>query len=127
MGNEESKRGSERSSYRRGGRKDADYDEEAHKLFRLLNLDAGAGTTSRWNNLDVIYQHPTSGGKVYVGNISAAGSLEELTRNGVRRVVNCQDPSSECVHGRGTSLPRRTRGTPSVPPVPASRPRLAVP
>ena len=98
MGNDESKSGGTRA-YRRGERKDADYDEEARKLFKLLNLDAESGTTSRWHNLDVIYQHPTSGGKVYVGNISAAGSLEELTQHGIRRIVNCQGPDSKCVRG----------------------------
>lgn len=84
------------------------YDEEARKIFKQLNIDpAKGGRSSRYNNLDVIYKHPTSGGKVYVGNIGAAGSLEELEAHGIRRVVNCQDKQSKCassVTGVGCGL-----------------------
>mgnify|MGYP000677864853 CR=1 FL=1 len=73
--------------------KATDYDEEARKLFRQLNLppdgDASRGR-SMYNNLDAIYRHPKSGGVVYVGNISAARSADILRKNNISRVVNCQ-------------------------------------
>merc|ERR1712032_1724296 len=72
-----------------------DYDEEARKLFKLLNLDpTGAASeesrrVSSYNNLDAVYQHPTSGGKVFIGNATASQSLSILRDNGITHVVNC--------------------------------------
>lgn len=74
-----------------------DFDAEARKLFKALNLAAdGSGKPrSQYNSLDPIYKHPTSGGVVYVGNIGAAQTLTELRAHGITRVVNCQDKTSK--------------------------------
>lgn len=72
------------------------YDDEAHKLFKLLNIDIANGfRNSQYDDLNVIYVNPKTGYKVYCGNITAASSLDILQKNGIRYVVNCQDPSSK--------------------------------
>jgi len=72
-----------------------DYDEEARKLFKLLNLD-GTGAASEesdrvhaYRDLDAVYQHPTSGGKVFIGNGRASKTLRILQDNRITHVVNC--------------------------------------
>lgn len=42
-----------------------------------------------YRNLDVVWKHPTSGGRVFIGNVSASDSIEELRANGITHVVNC--------------------------------------
>ena len=72
------------------------YDEEAFKLFQLLNIDITEGfKNSQYDDLNVIYVNPRTGYKVYCGNITAASTLSILQKNGIRYVVNCQDPSSK--------------------------------
>eukprot|EP00931_Biecheleriopsis_adriatica_P064625 TRINITY_DN39376_c0_g1_i1.p1 TRINITY_DN39376_c0_g1~~TRINITY_DN39376_c0_g1_i1.p1 ORF type:complete len:354 (-),score=70.88 TRINITY_DN39376_c0_g1_i1:78-1115(-) len=72
-----------------------DYDEEARKLFKLLNLPAtGAASedSSRfqgYRNLDPVWQHPASGARVFIGNKTAASSRLILQDNGISHVVNC--------------------------------------
>ena len=78
------------------------YDDEAYKLFRELNLQppprgGESNTTIRrqYNNLDPIWKHPTdSGGIVYVGNYTAASDLRTLQERDIVAIVNCQDITS---------------------------------
>ena len=54
---------------------------------------------AHYHNLDVLFTHPQSGGKVYVGNDRAASNLNILLRNRITSVVNCTRPA------RGGTLP----------------------
>lgn len=67
---------------------DGFFDEEGRKLLMKLNLDVVDISGSKWNNLDAIFGHP-SGGKIYVGNASAAQSMDILTAHGIEYIVNC--------------------------------------
>ena len=52
------------------------YDEEAYKLFKLLNIDIKNGfKNSQYDDLNVIYCNINTGCKVYCGNITAASSM----------------------------------------------------
>ena len=54
-----------------------DFDDAGRKLLAGLNLSGVRDpATSQWNNLDAIYAHPSSGGVIYVGNATAAESME---------------------------------------------------
>jgi hypothetical protein len=69
-----------------------DFDEEAHSLFKLLNLDpATSGSTSRFNHVDAVYRDPKTNATVYVGNQSAAQELALLQKYNISSVVNCTD------------------------------------
>merc|ERR1719158_1014454 len=72
--------------------KNVDYHEAGKELLASLSESTWA-----YNDLDCIHKHP-SGGKVYVGNISAAQSKAILKEYDIRRIVNCQDPKSENFH-----------------------------
>ncbi len=77
------------------GREAIDFDDAGRKLLAGLNLSSVRdGTTSQWNNLDAIYAHPSSGGVIYVGNATAAESMEILGQHKITHVVNC-------THGAG--------------------------
>lgn len=69
------------------------YDEEAHRLFRQLNLQP---TLARqYQNLNAIWKHPDTGGTVYVGNATAASNRVILDERNIRAVMNCQGAKSE--------------------------------
>lgn len=84
-----------------------DYDEEAHKIFKKLNLESSASSSSeiqqqqqastrdRFNNLDSIWKHTTGGGTVYVGNLVAASNERALKERNICAIINCQDVTSE--------------------------------
>lgn len=38
-------------------------------------------------SLDVVYTHPSTGGKVYIGNLTAAQDLQTLKAEDITRVV----------------------------------------
>jgi hypothetical protein len=72
------------------------FDDEAKKLFRNLGLsESGAAarsaysSSSMYQNLNVIFEHPATKAKIYCGNQTAASDLGILTSHGVTRVVNC--------------------------------------
>jgi len=85
-----------------------DFDEEAHKLFAMLNIELPAagsapkrpGTTkyASYNYLDAVYQNPATGAKVFIGNRNAAESKETLGQHNITHIVNCQDPKSPNFH-----------------------------
>jgi len=77
-----------------GGAAALDFNEEAHKLFQRLNIDPSTKTNGFYNSTDPIWRHPTGGGTIFVGNQTAAESLEMLTSLKITRVVNC-------THGHG--------------------------
>jgi len=66
-----------------------DFDDEARKLFKKLNLDPDARSGGKWNPVDPIYRHPTRGGTIYVGNQTAAENIQLLNQHGITCVVNC--------------------------------------
>ena len=77
-----------------------DFDEEARKLFRQLNLPSRA-TSTRYSNLDAIWKHPgrgnngEGGGTVYVGNAVAASDRRTLKERQIVAIINCQEKSSK--------------------------------
>mmetsp|Transcript_9356 Transcript_9356/g.16903 ORF Transcript_9356/g.16903 Transcript_9356/m.16903 type:complete len:245 (+) Transcript_9356:74-808(+) len=70
------------------------YDDEAQKLFRELNLTPTGATRSRYSKLDAIWKHPTTEGSVYVGNYQAAMDRQTLRERNIVAIVNCQDVTS---------------------------------
>ena len=70
-----------------------DYDEEARKLFRTLNLpEDGSGVVpGRYNPMDVLWRNEKTGAKVFVGNHMAAKDKNLLAKHEVSCIVNCQD------------------------------------
>ena len=86
--------------------KKPDFDEEALKLFKKLNLDPSGDASKsfgsrRYNNLDPVWRHPKTGAIVFVGNRTAASSAKILAENGVTRVVNCTDNMPNFLEGKG--------------------------
>ncbi|CAD7930020.1 unnamed protein product [Amoebophrya sp. A25] len=66
-----------------------DYHRAGEELIRNVR---------RYNELDAVYEHPTTGAKVYIGNLVSAQTKGILDRHGIRRVVNCQDTTTENYH-----------------------------
>jgi hypothetical protein len=50
---------------------------------------------SLYNDSDVIWLHPKTKAKVYVGNLTTASSLKLLKKYGITRIINCQDLNSK--------------------------------
>ena len=78
-----------------------DFDEEARKLFAALNLDPQR--KQGYRDLDAIWRHPRTGGRVYVGNRTAASERAILTSHHITHVVNCTD-SMPCFHERDPQM-----------------------
>lgn len=72
---------------------DADWDAEAERLFARLNLGDGE-SGGKHNDVDAVWQHPTSGAKVFVGNRRAASTRKILAKHGITSIVNCQGTDS---------------------------------
>lgn len=68
-----------------------DFDDEARKLWARLNLDPSIVNQGLYNALDALWRHPRTGAIFFVGNQTAAQSLEILQSKQVTRVVNCTD------------------------------------
>ena len=81
------------SAYFAGGGASLDFDAEAHKLFKALNIDPSTRSNSLYAPLDPVWRSP-AGGTIYVGNQTAAEDLRLLKSLGITRVVNC-------THGAG--------------------------
>mmetsp|Transcript_114479 Transcript_114479/g.334694 ORF Transcript_114479/g.334694 Transcript_114479/m.334694 type:complete len:292 (+) Transcript_114479:47-922(+) len=74
---------------------DADYNDEARKLFaRLQQRDTHHRIPQDAN---VVYEHP-SGAKFFIGNESIASNKDELLRRGIMKIVNCQEPTARNFH-----------------------------
>eukprot|EP00798_Chlamydomonas_sp_ICE-L_P019829 gene19829-26516_t len=76
------------SSVFSSNREKLDFDDEAHKLFKTLNLKAGE-VGGDYNYLDVVWRHPTSGGRLYIGNQTAAQDRNVQGAHGITHIVNC--------------------------------------
>jgi hypothetical protein len=87
-----------------------DYDEEARKILFDQHQHQFHATSSqherevnnkdrctrrRYSHLDAIWNHPTSGGVVYVGNYMAAMNLDTLRKHNIKAIVNCQGEESQ--------------------------------
>lgn len=71
--------------------------DQALELIGLASLrerSASGGGTSR-SCCDPIFTHPRTGASIYCGGWSAANNLKALGSRNIRRVVNCQDRSSD--------------------------------
>lgn len=78
-----------------------DYDDEARKLFRQLNLpETGSTRQSSYNDADAVWAHPTSGAFFFIGNLSIAQNKADLEAKGIRNIVNCQEADSQNFHER---------------------------
>eukprot|EP00747_Dinoflagellata_sp_TGD_P206791 gnl/TRDRNA2_/TRDRNA2_80447_c0_seq1.p1 gnl/TRDRNA2_/TRDRNA2_80447_c0~~gnl/TRDRNA2_/TRDRNA2_80447_c0_seq1.p1 ORF type:complete len:215 (-),score=43.94 gnl/TRDRNA2_/TRDRNA2_80447_c0_seq1:16-660(-) len=76
-----------------------DYDDEARKLWKRLNLpDKGDSRGSAYNDADAVWAHPKTQAKFFIGNISIAENKSALLAKGIRNVVNCQEQGSENFH-----------------------------
>eukprot|EP00300_Choanocystis_sp_HF-7_P014009 c18538_g1_i1.p1 GENE.c18538_g1_i1~~c18538_g1_i1.p1 ORF type:complete len:187 (+),score=34.41 c18538_g1_i1:173-733(+) len=52
------------------------------------------GKFTEYRNLDVIWKHPESGGKVFCGNLTAAQTKGILEEHGITHILNCQELKS---------------------------------
>lgn len=86
-----------------------DYDEEARKLFELLNISPDSTTVTQttksgttrfrfYRDLDCVFQHPKTKAKVFIGNQNAAASTETLEAHNITQIVNCQDAHAKNFH-----------------------------
>uniref|UniRef100_A0A7S0RVJ9 protein-tyrosine-phosphatase n=1 Tax=Pyramimonas obovata TaxID=1411642 RepID=A0A7S0RVJ9_9CHLO len=65
-----------------------DFDDEALKLFKTLNIKPGE-LGGDYNYLDPVWRHPTSGGILYIGNQTAAQDLSVQAAHKITHIVNC--------------------------------------
>lgn len=69
-----------------------DFAEEASKLFKKLNLpDPSEKQTDDENAAskpDVVWIHPTTGAKFFIGDLGAAKSLEILEKENIFHIIN---------------------------------------
>ena len=63
-----------------------DYSEEGRKLIAQLTANAAGG--SPYNPMDLIWTDPKTGGKIFVGNQSAARNADRSPQK-ITHVVNC--------------------------------------
>ena len=73
-----------------------DFDDAGRKVHAAL--EEQGSVLSCTANLDVLWEDPRTGGKVYVGGSSAAKCLDTLRRCGITHVINCLDPSHSNIH-----------------------------
>merc|ERR1712146_484243 len=82
-----------------------DFDEEARKLFRQLNLpETGCTANSAYNDADAVWAHPRTGATFYIGNLNIAATKDALLAKGIRSIVNCQEAGSENYHEADSSF-----------------------
>ena len=66
------------------------FDDEARALWSRLGIDPKSTTGNRgYNPIDPIYRHPKTGSTIFVGNQTAASTLNILTDANITHVVNC--------------------------------------
>ena len=66
-----------------------DYNAEGRKLIASFGLTPAS---SEYNDKDVVYKDPATGGCIYVGNeIAARGPANKMFDAGITHVVNCTD------------------------------------
>eukprot|EP00322_Chrysochromulina_rotalis_P016433 CAMPEP_0115852820 /NCGR_PEP_ID=MMETSP0287-20121206/13190_1 /TAXON_ID=412157 /ORGANISM="Chrysochromulina rotalis, Strain UIO044" /LENGTH=210 /DNA_ID=CAMNT_0003306887 /DNA_START=61 /DNA_END=693 /DNA_ORIENTATION=+ len=67
-----------------------DYSEEGRKLIARLKEAGAIGRPGGYNPMDLIYADPTTGGKIFVGNQTAARAADQHPEK-ITHVVNCTD------------------------------------
>eukprot|EP01062_Namystynia_karyoxenos_P016125 TRINITY_DN15883_c0_g1_i1.p1 TRINITY_DN15883_c0_g1~~TRINITY_DN15883_c0_g1_i1.p1 ORF type:complete len:291 (+),score=60.52 TRINITY_DN15883_c0_g1_i1:82-873(+) len=91
-----------RASWSKAGRsRDAvDFDGEGRKLVQRIQQGTGSRAliNSPYRHVDEIYCDVATGGRVFVGNHSAARQLDVLRKNKITNVVNCMDLTSPNWH-----------------------------
>ena len=66
-----------------------DFNEEGRRLLATFGMSPAS---SRYNDWDPVFQDPTTGATIYVGNETAArGPVDKLLSANVTHVVNCTD------------------------------------
>ena len=94
------------------------YNDEGRRLVESLGLQAGGG---KYNAMDAVWKDSNTGGKIYVGNETAArGPASTLAEHGITHVVNCTDDMANFCEG--ASLPAQ----PTQPTQPTRHPPLAI-
>lgn len=87
-----------------------DYDLEARKLFELLGLpptgasSAEVSRQTQYRDLDPVWQHPTTGARVFIGNATASGTRDILRQNDITCIVNCTSDMPLTFQGRDQSI-----------------------
>eukprot|EP00449_Zooxanthella_nutricula_P059285 CAMPEP_0198562778 /NCGR_PEP_ID=MMETSP1462-20131121/97706_1 /TAXON_ID=1333877 /ORGANISM="Brandtodinium nutriculum, Strain RCC3387" /LENGTH=187 /DNA_ID=CAMNT_0044293713 /DNA_START=17 /DNA_END=577 /DNA_ORIENTATION=+ len=69
---------------------EVDYALEGEKLLSAVNLGSAAAPP-RYSPCDPLWRHPETGATLFVGNQSMASNRDALRKQGISRVVNCQD------------------------------------
>ena len=73
-----------------------DYNAEGRRLVEALGLQVGGN----YNAMDAIWKESSTGGKIYVGNETAArGPASTLAEHGITHVVNCTDDMANFCEG----------------------------
>ena len=73
------------------------YNAEGRRLVESLGLQAGGGM---YNAMDAVWKDSSTGGKIYVGNETAArGPASTLAEHGITHVVNCTDDMANFCEG----------------------------
>ena len=72
---------------------EVDFDAAGRQLLASLNLDGAA--PGSYDDLNCVYRDPETGAGVFIGNAQAAANADTLSRNGIKRVVNCQGIKSK--------------------------------
>ena len=100
--------GRQAESYEDKRNQQIDFDDEARKLFKKLGLPdplekiAKNESNDEWMNEfgmpDVVYVHPTTGAKFYIGDESAASNLKTLEKCGIYNIVNAKGDQGKCHH-----------------------------
>ena len=73
-----------------------DYNAEGRRLVEALGLQVGGN----YNAMDAIWKESSTGGKIYVGNETAArGPASTLAEHGITHVANCTDDMANFCEG----------------------------
>ena len=73
-----------------------DYNAEGRRLVEALGLQVGGN----YNAMDAIWKESSTGGKIYVGNETAArGPASTLAEHCITHVVNCTDDMANFCEG----------------------------
>ena len=79
-----------------------DFGNEAERLWKKLNLPDPRNHLDKanWNKPDVVWVHPVTGAKFFIGDIVAARNLELLEKEKIFHIINAQgnDADAEYPH-----------------------------
>ena len=84
-------------------RKEPDFDEEARKLFKKLNIpdptdktqDSSKYNRDDWGKPDCVYINPNTGAKFFIGDEQSASTLRHLEELEIYHIVNCKGDSGQ--------------------------------